>query len=94
MIITEPIMVAFGLALWSMLFIAIGYTIATKESIHSVDEVQQWLKNTNSNEWVSAVMYEEMAEKYEDLLREYEQYKGCMNALKDSGIFLNEELKE
>lgn len=94
MVIDEPIMVAICIALGSVLFMCLGYAIATKNSICAIENVERWMKNIQSDAWISSDIYDEQVQKYEDLLKEYEQYKGCMKALRDSGIFLNEELEE
>ena len=39
-------------------------------------------------------LYNDLEYKYESLMKEYEQYKGAMKAMKDLGIYKRDDLDE
>lgn len=67
-----------------ILGMAIGYAWATKDSLMAIENVNNWICSTQSNDWVQYRLYEELEEKYERLLEEYNQYQGTIKALRDS----------
>lgn len=63
--------------------IIIGYTIATRDGLKSIENVNRWIETTESNHWVQIELYKDLETKYEELIKEYEQYKGTIQALND-----------
>lgn len=63
--------------------IAVGYAIATKESLTAVQSIERCINNTNSNDWVHYEMYKELEEKYNNLVKDHERYRGMIQAIKD-----------
>ena len=63
--------------------IVIGYCLAERESISAIMRVDNWISTVEDNQWVHYSMYKELEEKYEDCLKEYEQYRGMIKAIKD-----------
>lgn len=60
-----------------------GQFMLKADTESAVRKVEQWIDDTNSNKWVQYEMYQELEEKYEALLCEYEQYRGTMKAIND-----------
>lgn len=76
----------FGIVgLGAFVFFMIGYSYATRRSLLAIETVEQWINDTNSNQWVHYSMYSELEEKYDKLVREHEQYRGMVKAIKDYG---------
>ena len=63
--------------------IIIGYAIATRDGLKSIENVNRWIETTESNRWVQIELYKDLETKYEELIKEYEQYKGTIQALND-----------
>ena len=63
--------------------ICIGQFMLKADTESAVRKVEQWIDDTTSNKWVQYEMYQELEEKYENVLREYEQYRGTMRAIDD-----------
>lgn len=61
----------------------IGYAIATRHSLGGIERVNRWIDDTESDQWVSYKLYKDLQEKYENTLKEYEQYRGMVKCLKD-----------
>ena len=61
----------------------LGHTVLHKDAWLLIDRISQWIDDTNSNKWVQYSMYENLENKYEGLLKEYEQYRGTMKAIDD-----------
>lgn len=77
----------FGIIVLTCAFISfvLGYLYATRKSLLAIENVEQWIKDTKSAEWVHYPMYKELEEKYDKLVREHEQYRGMIKAIKDCG---------
>lgn len=67
----------------ALTFTIIGYCFAERESIGAIRRVDHWISTVEDNRWVQYTMYEELEKKYEDCLKEYEQYRGMIKAIKD-----------
>ena len=78
------------LALWSVLCLFMGYAWATRDSLLCIENVERWINDTNSNNWVDASLYYKIQEDYNELLAEYNQYQGAVKALKDCNKFKQE----
>lgn len=63
--------------------ICIGQFMLKADTESAVRKVEQWIDDTTSNKWVQYEIYQDLEEKYEALLREYEQYRGTMKAIND-----------
>lgn len=77
---------AMWILLWllsALTFTIIGYCFAERESIGAIRRVDHWISTVEDNRWVQYTMYEELEKKYEDCLKEYEQYRGMIKAIKD-----------
>lgn len=61
----------------------LGHTVLHKDAWLLINRISQWIDNTNSNTWIQYSMYENLENKYESLLKEYEQYRGTMKAIDD-----------
>lgn len=79
MILMFGIIVGLG----AFVFFMIGYAYATRRSLLAIETVEQWIQDTESNQWVQYSMYKDLEEKYDKLVREYEQYRGMIKAIKD-----------
>lgn len=69
--------------LTAILFSVIGYCLAERDSISAIMRVDNWISTVEDNQWIHYEMYKELEEKYEDCLKEYEQYRGMIKAIKD-----------
>lgn len=69
--------------LTAILFSVIGYCLAERDSMGAIRRVDHWISTVEDNRWVQYTMYEELEKKYEDCLKEYEQYRGMIKAIKD-----------
>ena len=77
---------AMWILLWllsALTFTIIGYCCAERESIGAIRRVDNWISTVEDNQWVQYTMYEELEKKYENCLKEYEQYRGMIKAIKD-----------
>lgn len=61
----------------------IGYCMLKSDAESAISKVSQWIDDTTSNKWVQYEMYYELEKKYDNLLSEYEQYRGTMKAIND-----------
>ena len=61
----------------------VGHTVLHKDTWLTLDKISQWIDDTNSNKWVQYYMYQDLETKYNDLLKEHEQYRGTMKAIND-----------
>ena len=61
----------------------LGHTVLHKDAWLLIDRIAQWIDDTNSNKWIQYSLYENLENKYESLLKEYEQYRGTMKAIDD-----------
>ena len=80
---SEIVMMVLSIGFLLFLGIIIGYAIATRDGLKSIENVNRWIETTESNRWVQIELYKDLETKYEELIKEYEQYKGTIQALKD-----------
>lgn len=80
---TEIITIILCCVLTFVIGFCLGHTVLHKDAWLLIDRISQWIDDTNSNKWVQYSMYENLENKYEGLLREYEQYRGTMKAIDD-----------
>ncbi len=80
---SEPVMWVIVWLLSAFICIIIGYCFAERHSINAIMRVDDWISTVENNEWIQYGMYKELEEKYEDCLKEYEQYRGMIKAIKD-----------
>ena len=80
---SEIVMMVLSIGLLLFLGIIIGYAIATRDGLKSIENVNRWIETTESNHWVQIELYKDLETKYEELIKEYEQYKGTIQALND-----------
>ena len=80
---SEIVMMVLSIGLLLFLGIIIGYAIATRDGLKSIENVNRWIETTESNHWVQIELYNDLETKYEELIKEYEQYKGTIQALND-----------
>lgn len=83
MFVDDGMMFFFSCLLTCMISLIIGYSWATHDSLTAIENVNRWIEDTQSNRWIQYYMYQELEEKYELLLKEYEQYRGTMKAIND-----------
>ena len=82
---TDMILMCSIVVLGAFVFFMIGYSYATRRSLLAIENVEQWINDTNSNLWVHYSLYSELEEKYDKLVSEHEQYRGMVKAIKDYG---------
>ena len=82
---SEIVMMVLSIGFLLFLGIIIGYAIATRDGLKSIENVNRWIETTESNHWVQIELYKDLETKYEELIKEYEQYKGTIQALNDWG---------
>lgn len=80
---TEIISILICSGLTFILGFCAGHTVLHKDAWLTIDKISRWIDDTNSNQWIQYNMYENLENKYEGLLKEYEQYKGTMKAIED-----------
>lgn len=80
---TDMILMCSIVVLGAFVFFMIGYSYATRRSLLAIENVEQWIKDTKSAQWVHYPIYKELEEKYDKLVREHEQYRGMIKAIKD-----------
>lgn len=61
----------------------VGHAVLHKDTWLTLDKISQWIDDTNSNKWIQYHMYQDLETKYENLLKEHEQYRGTMKAIND-----------
>lgn len=61
----------------------VGHTVLHKNTWLTLEKISKWIDDTNSNKWIQYSMYEDLEIKYENLLKEHEQYRGTMKAIDD-----------
>lgn len=82
---SEIIIMVLSIGFLLFVGIIIGYVIATRDGLKSIENVNRWIETTESNHWVQIELYKDLEIKYEELIKEYEQYKGTIKALKEWG---------
>lgn len=82
---SEIVIMVLSIGFLLFLGIIIGYAIATRDGLKSIENVNRWIETTESNHWVHIELYKDLETKYEELIKEYEQYKGTIKALKEWG---------
>lgn len=90
----DIVIMIFSMTLLLLVGIAVGYAFATRSSLMAIENVNNWIETTESNHWVEIRLYKDLESKYETLMKEYEQYKGAMKAMKDLGIYKRDDLDE
>ena len=88
------VIMIFSMTLLLIVGFAIGYAFATRNSLMAIENVNNWINSTKANHWVEIRLYKDLEDKYESLMKEYEQYKGAMKAIKDLGIYKRDDLDE
>ena len=71
------------MVLGAICFMSVGYAFATRHSLLAIENVERWINDTKSNQWVAYSIHKELEEKYIALLKEYEQYRGTVKCLED-----------
>ena len=90
---TEILINIFVIVMTFIIGLAIGYMMIAKNSFLAVENVNNWINDTKSNEWIQISLYNELEQKYHELDQEYSQYKGFVkayNELIDKGAEKNE----
>lgn len=82
---TDMVLIFGIVGLGALVFFMIGYVYATRRSLLAIETVEQWIQDTKSNKWVQYSMYKDLEEKYDKLVKEHEQYRGMIKAIKDCG---------
>lgn len=83
MFVGDGMVFFFSCLLTCMISLIIGYSWATHDSLNAIENVNRWIEDTQSNRWIQYHMYQELENKYDALLKEYEQYRGTMKAIDD-----------
>ena len=81
--IDEITMLFLGCILTFVIGFCVGHTVLHKDTWLTLDKISQWIDDTNSNKWVQYRVYQDLETKYENLLKEHEQYRGTMKAIND-----------
>ena len=90
----DIVIMIFSMILLLIVGLAVGYAFATRSSLMAIENVNNWIKSTEANHWIEIGLYNDLEYKYESLMREYEQYKGAMGAMKDLGIYKRDDKYE
>lgn len=88
---SDIVIIIFSMALLLVVGFAVGYAFATRSSLMAIENVNNWIESTESNHWVQIGLYNDLKYEYESLMKEYEQYKGTMKAMKDLGIYKRDD---
>jgi hypothetical protein len=81
----DIVIMIFSMTLLLIVGFAVGYAFATRSSLMAIENVNNWIESTEANHWVEIGLYKDLEIKYEELIKEYEQYKGTIKALKEWG---------
>lgn len=87
----DIVIMIFSMTLLLIVGLAVGYAFATRSSLMAIENVNNWIKSTEANHWIQIGLYKDLEYKYENLMKEYEQYKGTMKAMKDLGIYKRDD---
>lgn len=87
----DIVIMIFSMTLLLLVGLAVGYAFATRSSLMAIENVNNWINSTEANHWVQIGLYNDLEDKYENLMKEYEQYKGTMKAMKDLGIYKKDD---
>ena len=77
---TEIFVNIFVIIMTFFIGLTIGYMMIAKNSFIAVQNVNNWINDTKSNEWINISLYNELEQKYHELEQEYNQYKGFIKA--------------
>lgn len=80
---TEIFVNIFVIIMAFVIGLAVGYMMIAKNSFLAVENVNNWINDTKSNEWINISLYDELEQKYHELEQEYSQYKGFVKAYKE-----------
>lgn len=87
----DIVIMIFSMTLLLIVGFVVGYAFATRDSLMAIENVNNWINSTEANHWVQIGLYNDLEYKYESLMKEYEQYKGAMKAMKDLGIYKSDD---
>lgn len=73
-------LICFGLGI--LLGCCFGYALTVRDGLLEIEKVITKMEHLD-NHYVEYSIYKDLQDKYEDTVKEYEQYKGCIKALKD-----------
>lgn len=85
------VLMIFSMTLLLIVGLVMGYAFATRSSLMAIENVNNWINSTEANHWIQIGLYNDLEFKYENLMKEYEQYKGAMKAMKDLGIYKRDD---
>ena len=91
---SDIVIIIFSMFLLLVVGFAVGYASATRSSLMAIENVNNWIESTESNHWVHIGLYNDLKYKYESLMKEYEQYKGAVKAMRNLGIYKRDDLDE
>ena len=77
---TEILVNIFVIIMTFVIGLAIGHMMIAKDSFLAVQNVNNWINDTKSNQWIQISLYNELEQKYHELEQEYNQYKGFIKA--------------
>ena len=87
----DIVIMIFSMTLLLIVGFAVGYAFATRDSLMVIENVNNWIQSTEANHWIEIGLYNDLEYKYENLMKEYEQYKGAMKAMQDLGIYKRDD---
>ena len=87
----DIVIMIFSMTLLLIVGFAVGYAFATRDSLMVIENVNNWIQSTEANHWIEIGLYNDLEYKYENLMKEYEQYKGVMKAMQDLGIYKRDD---
>ena len=88
---SEIVMMVLSIGFLLFVGIIMGYAFATRSSLMAIENVNNWINSTEANHWIEIGLYNDLEYKYENLMKEYEQYKGTMKAMQDLGIYKRDD---